>query len=339
MRRLLTLFVVIVTIQGRGQCQTLDSVIQNLRNNEDLYNNYSIRIARTYKTPVVPLSFKETILFEQETTHTIRLGEKFAYSEKRDTTTLDGVQKSRFVKAGFDGTTYRVNWNDAFANVANEMHDYPGSFRPHAIFLRPWGNLRLSTYLRAGNALKSDPDAGSYTDFHYTPSSVSSLKKPDGTLFVVVQIDARRDNGRLVGRNVVHLNVEKNYLPESSDVIDPDDHNRLISKRKVTGYTQLDGLWYPSGFEITNYNPKGEVIAAHLNLVESLQPASKEPAEVYSQIPLNPKAPIYTIKGGKVIHKTEPAKEDRAAQHDGERRGLPSVVLELVSLCSSRRLP
>lgn len=285
---------------GSTACgQTAEDVIENVLRNEQLYDDYDVRFA-TLATSNNVYGIDNVIVSGRQEFRTVVLRDKFYYEVNSSSVLGNGERKKRTLRAGYDGEWYRVNQNDDVGNISREPRVSGNLFRPHLVTLRPWVWVRLSTFLRGGEALRKDPAATN--DLATSDQRLESVKLSKVGDFQTVEcvVRNRSKSGETTDTSIIHLCVEKNYLPIYHRVFKGGDETVLLSDRRVEAFTSLGHLAFPKQVRWTNYAPDGKELATYKTVFMSVRRASALDKGIFSSIKFAPGRPLHRIENDRI---------------------------------------
>ena len=250
-----------------GECESrcfsddrLQSIIENVRQNESLYTELDVRLRETYRigdhAPVVSSDGTEEIISKDKAIHYVTQSGMFRLDIEGTSHTKTGPSVRDRIRA-FDGTTTRLFDQDVVGNIITGRSDDDNAVRPHMLLMRySFLMIPLSTLLSGDEAIAAHP-AGKPS-----ANSVHSIRYDREDEFrgrpchVVTVASVSKSSGEERSRREYWLAEDRNYIPvrllnytyrASRDIHSGED--------VVEEFTEISpGVWFPTLASFTAYD-------------------------------------------------------------------------------------
>ena len=233
---------------------TLAEVVENVRRNEQLYENVEVVMTTTYDIgDRSPASAKE-VMRQQWRTRFVSQGEWFRLEREGGSQTSKRTASNDRIRA-FDGQTTRALEQKAVGNISPERLEDENFIRPHLLLLRTSHiAVPLAVYLSGHEAVKAHPN-GRWQDnltmevTYRGEDEFSGLKCQK--VFVNVLLNGVAHDGQ-----ELWLAEDRNYLPVR-DIFYTYRYSRDIPVGQAVADALQEispGVWFPFDVQIVSYD-------------------------------------------------------------------------------------
>ena len=330
---------------GGAPCRaelTLPDIIENVRRNEELYNDIDVKMFEDYdigdRSSAKFDDGRSEISHRSGSTHYVTQGTMFRF-ERQGTSKSGGEMASIDRLRAFDGTTTRIYEQGAFGNIISGRADEPEAIRPHTLFIGNVIHTPLSTYLSGDQAMALHPMGGKkWRDRLTVHSSYEGSGERQGLRCHKVWITTSPRGGSPYDRWELWLAEDRNYLPvEMTSWTFIHSKQLPLSSGRVTELQEIaPGIWFPFDVQVTAYNPA--------SLRESRQMVQWTRHHVCEAATLDPHydityfrdlafpdgTVIYEVKDGQIVHGSVKGAPGASGIAMGTRLWLWVLVVNLV---------
>lgn len=302
--------------------EQLQAIIENLRENEKLYENVEIRWREIYRKKYYPEIEKADVPKSSDIEgRWVRQNEMFYLNFEGQLTgpPADPKQTGVHNQKGYDGELTRflqLRHNYIGNIIKGPAHDYRG-FDPHTIPLR-WARtaVPLSTFLGGRDAILAHPRGvqGDVVQNLFPTSSYAGEENLNGLRCHKITLDHVRNKGtskeRTSARRDFWLAIDRNYLP-----VKVESYNYFYSKEIPIEEAVLEnlqeiqpGIWFPFLSSITVMDgitlreEKKTVVSWKRDYI--VTEASLNPeydVNFFRKVEFPNGTPIYEIEDGKIV--------------------------------------
>jgi hypothetical protein len=292
-----------------GALDSLEAIIDNVRRNERLYDEFDVTIRSVYEIGKrEPAKFQggmTEVVAKALQTHYVSQGEMFRVDVAGSVTNTELTRPGDRVRA-FDGTTTRLLDQNQIGNIIAGRAEDSDFIRPHMMLLRS-SNIKtpLSTYLSGEDAMKAHP-MGNWNQGLHLQVSDQGEAEFQGLNCHRVWITTLVEDGHANDRWELWLAPERNYIPVrllawtfrwSSSV--------PIGEGSVSDWFEIEpGIWFPVSAEFTRYdsiilqqNGRQKMSWREKYIMESASLAPDYDQSYFSDIPFPNGATVYKLQG------------------------------------------
>ena len=247
-----------------GDRVTLRAIIDNVRENERLYENLDVSYESNYSTgnrsPRELAARKQEIMGEKLTFHAVSQDDLFRVDRHGTQTVGKQVGMNANSNIAFDGNTTRLLQNDGIGNIVKGRQATYDFLRPHTALISADGirGVRLSTYLSGYEALMGDPNARWSADRDLECAYKGEVTFNQLDCHLVWVTEKRKKSQVPTCRWEFWLSERYNYIPVRILAYTFRWSTKLpLGEDTASDFREVKaGLWFPHSLRVESYEPQ-----------------------------------------------------------------------------------
>lgn len=308
-------FVLPHSVQAQAKMPQLNvsEIIQNVRSNEELYQNIEVIFHKEYRLRNQADWIMDNAITSSDGTHRTVLQNGMLFSSNYEKKTFSESKTNQRTRLhAYDGEKTRVI-NGRIVNIHVGKVGNPYQFRPHTWLLSlARMSFPLSLWLQGGEELQLQPFAGIYRDL-IQDVTFEKVEELDGIqCFVLRSVLCGKQSPKEVDTiRYVWLAPEKNYLPVKTVGYAPAYSKEMPLEVGIASTFReiAPGISLPFRYEITVYDEyalrsmnKHIVSNSEVGVIEKAELNPQYPTSFFRDIPIPDDAIVYEIKDGVIVN-------------------------------------